>query len=119
MRLKNGAIMPSGGITVASENPVYIQGDYNTGRVTNGSGVVTTETPANTANNGTGNNIVAGYTEQPCAVLGDAINILSNNWSDSKSTAATERVARGFTDDHQRGDRLGDRPLGHCLLGSE
>ena len=31
IRLKNGAIMPDNGITVASANPVYIQGDYNTG----------------------------------------------------------------------------------------
>src|SRR5260370_32858910 len=31
IRLKNGSTLPSGGMTVVSENPVYIQGDYNTG----------------------------------------------------------------------------------------
>jgi len=81
IRLKNGATMPQGGLTVVSENPVYIQGDYNTGQTSS------LTTPANSANNGTGNNVVAGYTEQPCAVLGDAVNVLSNAWVDSNSTA--------------------------------
>jgi len=73
-------------------NPVYIQGDYNTGRT--GS----SETPANSANNGTGSNIVSGYTEQPCAVLGDAVNILSNSWSDSASSSSvSSRVASPTT----------------------
>ncbi len=87
IRLKNGAKMPAGGLTVASDNPVYIQGDYNTGRTVNGSGTVTAETPANTSNNGTGNPVVAGYTKQPCAVLGDAVMILSNAWTDGNSTS--------------------------------
>lgn len=30
VRLINGHTLPSGGFTVASENPIYIQGDYNT-----------------------------------------------------------------------------------------
>lgn len=85
IRLKSGAKMPTGGLTVASDNPVYIQGDYNTGRTVNGSGAVTAETPANTANNGTGSPVVSGYTKQPCAVLGDAVMILSNAWTDAKS----------------------------------
>ncbi len=85
VRLKNGAKMPTGGLTVASNNPVYIQGDYNTGRTVNGSGTVTAETPANSNNDGTGNNVVSGYTEKPCAVLGDAVMILSNAWTDANS----------------------------------
>jgi hypothetical protein len=92
VRLKNGAKMPSGGMTVASMNPVYIQGDYNTGRTT------TSETPANSSNNGSGNNIVSGYTEQPCAVLGDAVNILSNAWVDTNSSSSlSSRVASPTT----------------------
>src|ERR1051325_10236694 len=31
IRIKNGSTLPSGGMTVVAENPVYIQGDYNTG----------------------------------------------------------------------------------------
>ena len=79
VRLKNGAVL-KGPLTVASENPVYIQGDFNTGQTSGHS------TPANSANNNTGSNVVSGYTEQPAAVLGDAINVLSNNWSDSNSS---------------------------------
>jgi len=79
IRLKNGAKMPAGGLTVASDNPVYIQGDYNTGRTS------TTNTPSNIANNGTGSPVVSGYVKQPSAVLGDAVMILSNSWSDAAS----------------------------------
>ncbi len=31
IRLRNGGMMPPGGITIATDNPCYIQGDYNTG----------------------------------------------------------------------------------------
>lgn len=50
VRLVNGAQLPSQGLTLVSENPVYIQGDYNT------------------------------VNKVPAAVLGDAITVLSNNW---------------------------------------
>ncbi|MEO7317734.1 MAG: hypothetical protein ABIZ56_01965 [Chthoniobacteraceae bacterium] len=79
IRLKKGAKIPTGGLTVASDNPVYIQGDYNTERTTS------TSPPSNVNNNGTGEPIVSGYTRQPCAVLGDAVMILSNAWQDSNS----------------------------------
>ena len=57
VRLVNGAELPgptaenpNGGLTVVSENPVYIQGDYNT------------------------------VNKVPAAVMGDAVTVLSNNW---------------------------------------
>jgi hypothetical protein len=50
VRLVNGQKLPSQGLTVVSENPVYVQGDYNT------------------------------VDKVPAAVLGDAITVLSNNW---------------------------------------
>lgn len=58
VRLKNGSQLPTGGLTVVSDNPVYIQGNYNT----------------------------AG-TRQPSAVIGDAVMVLSQNWSDANSSA--------------------------------
>ncbi len=58
VRLNNGATLPDGGLTVASDNPVYIQGDYNT----------------------------LG-TRQSSAVIGDAVMFLSNNWNDANSSA--------------------------------
>lgn len=53
VRLVKGAELPSGGLTVATDNPLYIKGDYNT-------------TP-----------------KKPAAVFCDALNILSNDWDDS------------------------------------
>ncbi len=55
VRLVNGAELPSQGLTVVSENPVYIQGDYNT------------------------------KNKVPAAVMGDAIYALSNNWGPNNS----------------------------------
>ncbi|MFQ5847627.1 MAG: PilX N-terminal domain-containing pilus assembly protein, partial [Candidatus Methylomirabilales bacterium] len=63
VRLVNGTQLPGQGFTVVSENPVYIQGDYNT------------------------------VNKVPAAVLADAITVLSTNWgpnnSDSKGAQVT------------------------------
>ena len=91
VRLKNGAtITRTSGLTFATDNGLYIQGDYNTGRT------ATTNTPSNT---GTPTSpTVAGYTRKPCAVLADAVMILSNSWVDSNSSAAlASRVASATT----------------------
>ena len=64
IRLTNGGVLPSGGLTVASENPVYIQGNYNIGTQ-------------------------SGYSDRvPSAVFGDAVTILSNSWNDSNSSSS-------------------------------
>ena len=87
IRLKNGAIMPDAGLTVASQNPVYIQGDYNTGGSNPPSNSGISSQPQ-----------VSGYTRQPCAVVADAVNILSNAWSDSNSSSSlTSRNASNTT----------------------
>ncbi len=63
MKLTNGGLgnLVSPGLTIASENPVYIQGNWNA----NGSGF--------------GNPHVA------TAVLADSVTLLSNNWNDRNS----------------------------------
>jgi len=68
VRLVKGSTLPSsggGGLTVASPNPLYIEGDYNT---TN---------------------------KVPAAVMADAITVLSNNWaannSDLKGSETTDQ----------------------------
>lgn len=75
------------GLTMASENPVYLQGNYNTtgitGTFTNGSNPTT---PANY--NGA---------QVPAAIISDAITLLSNNWKDVVS----------FTSPHSPGSRNG------------
>lgn len=69
VRLKNGAKLPQNGVTVASQNPVYIQGDYNTQNY--------------------------GGNHPPAAVMGDAVTVLSNNWgsnnSDTKGNQTTNK----------------------------
>ena len=52
----------NGGLTVASENPVYIQGDYNAS-----SAQLFTDTPK---------------VHSPAAVIADAVTLLSNSWND-------------------------------------
>lgn len=52
VRLVNGSQLPSQGLTVVSENPVYIQGDYNT------------------------------VNKVPAAVIADAVTVLSKNWGE-------------------------------------
>ncbi len=73
LRLVNGKKLPSQGLTVASDLPIYVQGDYNTGN----------NPPSNSSS--TGQPEESGYTRKPAAIVGDAVNILSNNWSDSNS----------------------------------
>jgi hypothetical protein len=85
IRLQNGGILPDAGLTIASQNPIYIQGDYNTGT---SSTVPYTSVPANSTGNpnDTDSPTVAGYTRKSSAVLGDAVMFLSNSWNDSNSS---------------------------------
>ena len=57
VRLVNGSQLPSQGLSVVSQNPVYVQGDYNT------------------------------VNKVSAAVLADAVTVLSNNWSANNSDA--------------------------------
>ncbi len=75
VRLVNGATLPTKGLTVVSQNPVYVQGDYN----------ITQNGPVDPA--------TGLQTHPPAAILADAITVLSNNWmpnsSDTKGTQTT------------------------------
>lgn len=92
IRLINGQTLPNvtsstskPGLTIVSENPVYIQGNYNTGG-----------TPP--SNSGTYTNPVAsGYTRRPAAVVADAITVLSGAWSDANSAASISSRAASNT----------------------
>jgi len=83
IRLQNGSVLPTGGLTVASENAVYIQGDYNVGPEVTYLSVPTNL--ASVAQTTSTSPTVPGYTRVPAAVMGDAVTILSNAWSDSNS----------------------------------
>ncbi len=58
IRLKNGSVL-AGPLSVATEDPLYTWGDYNTGD--------------------------SSHPEQPAAIMTDAINILSSKWDDTKT----------------------------------
>jgi hypothetical protein len=95
LRLQKGGVLPDDGLTIASPNPVYIQGDYNTGTTTNPNSV-----PANNSGNpnNTSSPVVSGYTRKPAAVIADAVMLLSNSWSDSKAKLeVSERAASNTT----------------------
>jgi hypothetical protein len=82
LKLVNGGIvpvagvptsnLPTAGLTVVSENPVYVQGNYNaTAASTTGAGNV------------------------PAAIIADAVTTLSNNWNDIRSfTDPTDSLQR-------------------------
>jgi hypothetical protein len=88
VRILNGTKIPSMGLTIASGNPIYIQGNFNTGG-----------NPASNGNPGDPTNPqMAGYTRAPCSILADAVNILSGSWNDANSSAGTSsRVASNTT----------------------
>lgn len=58
LRIKNGATIDPTGLSIISGNPVYIQGDFNTG------------------------------TWKPTVIIGDAINVLSNAFNDTTAPAS-------------------------------
>jgi len=104
VKLTNGAKLPgegstgiAKGFTVVTPNTAYIQGDYNTGTTTS------SQPPSNTATSYTPptdnpNPYVTGYNRVPSAVVGDAVNILSNAWNDANSTSGTgSRLASSTT----------------------
>lgn len=79
VKIINAASIPKGGLSIVSDNPLYIQGNVNTG-----SG----NPPSNTAPDPT-QPTSSGYVRQPALFAGDAINILSNAWNDANSTLPT------------------------------
>ena len=70
VRLVKGSQLPANGLTVATAQPIYVLGDYNT------------------TTNGTTYSMALGDTTNtyPAALMGDAITILSSKWSDAYPT---------------------------------
>jgi hypothetical protein len=76
---------PKLGLTVVAENPVYIQGDYN-------------GTFADGINAADGVPLTYGLEHVACAVIGDAVTLLSRAWNDRTS----------FQQPHNPGGRAGN-----------
>ncbi len=80
-----------GGFTVASENPVYIQGDYNSSQYDPFWGTYTSASPSNNT------------PHAAASIVADAVTILSNSWSDLTSlTYPTAMTSRPATTTHYR-----------------
>ena len=69
IRVTEGAELPSMGLTIATPNPLYVQGHYN-------APTSTERGSHNTANT------------KPASLVADAITVLSENWNDSKAIVA-------------------------------
>jgi hypothetical protein len=73
VQLVNGSRLPSvgPGLTVATEQPLYVQGDYNIETNSSGPSDVGLQTTDHT---------------YPAALMGDAITVLSDNWNNNVTT---------------------------------
>jgi hypothetical protein len=77
VRVVNGQTLPSGGLTVATPNPLYVKGHYNAPAAALGS--------TNTSQT------------KPAALIGDAITVLSSSWNDANSSSAIGSRTAGNT----------------------
>lgn len=113
IRLWNAGALPSGGLIVGSNDPIYLKGDFNTG-TTLPSGYTIDSTPnvqpyssngmpANYTPSSDAQRTVSGYTIQPAGVFGDSVTELSNAWRDANSrntsnaTSTTINLVEGWT----------------------
>ncbi|EDY17470.1 hypothetical protein CfE428DRAFT_4987 [Chthoniobacter flavus Ellin428] len=95
IRVTDGGVLPNAGLTIATLNGLYVQGDYNVGttnpnqvpsNASPGSGALTYYTPT------------PGYIPPSAALVGDAVMVLSNSWSDSNASSSVgSRLASNTT----------------------
>ncbi len=81
LKIVNGRLgnLPNG-LTIASENPVYVQGNYNSD----------------------GDFVTAGNV--PAAIIADAVTLLSNNWNDLRSFNSPTNSTQSPRDHHGLSD---------------
>jgi len=100
LRLIKGGSLPNGGMTVVTEDGIYVQGDYNTGTTYDATtGNIVNSPPSNQTSGDPLQNTVAGYTLKSASLCADAVTFLSNGWQDSYSyqTATSGRVGSPTT----------------------
>ena len=101
VRVFNGTNLPPNGLTVATGLPLYVWKDYN---------------QFSSANLGTTNT----STTRPASLVGDAITILSDSWSDANSASAlSSRSASATTVNAAILTGAVDTTLGHYSGGME
>ena len=103
IRLINGGILPLAGLTIVTDNPVYIVGDYNVNPNGNLASNANYPNPAPTPQSDVSpaaspapNNIVTGSVTAPryAAIMADTITLLSKNWVDTNSTGNATSQSR-------------------------
>lgn len=68
LRIRNGATLPAGGLTIVTDNSCYVENHYNT------------------------------VSKKPASILCDAINVLSSHWNDANAAKPlNQRLARATT----------------------
>ena len=99
VRLEKGGSLPNSGLTIVSEDGIYVHGDYNTGTTYDASGAIVTSPAANQPSGDPLQNTVPGYSVKPAALCADAVTFLSNAWQESYNyqTATTSRVGTATT----------------------
>lgn len=85
-RVKNGKQIPSVGLTIASANPVYLHGDFNTGYNPPSNTGDPTKPEGRLLDDGGADK--GAYKRQPCSIIADAVNLLSNAWTGPTGTGA-------------------------------
>jgi hypothetical protein len=70
VRVANGSVLPSQGLTVATPQPIYVLGNYNAS--------------GSSLNNGT--NVI---NTAPAALIGDAVTVLSTSWKDTYTSGTS------------------------------
>jgi hypothetical protein len=76
-RVRNGEVLPSNnthGFSIATQNPLYVLGNYNIQQTSGGASSAGTTNTANTF---------------PAALMSDSLTVLSSNWSDATSLTTT------------------------------
>ena len=73
-----------GGFTIASENPVYVQGNYNSSAADPFWGTANNVTPSQTPHSA-------------AAIIADSVTVLSNSWSDVNSLTSPTAVVNRIT----------------------
>ena len=88
IRLINGAVLPTNGLTIVSDNPIYIVGDYNVNPTADTKNNASYPTATPPSDSGTYTSPTVSGTQKYAAIMGDSITLLSKNWVDTNSTGS-------------------------------
>ena len=87
IRLTNGDTLPKDGLTFVTDNPVYIQGNWNTGQ----------NPPSSASTPDSTKPMDPSYAWRPSAIIADAVTLLSGAWQDNSSSNVKQRPASNTT----------------------